>query len=89
MLDYFCWGYIQKEVTKRSPSCLDSLKLAIRMSVDEMPLEMAQRAILAWPKRVKMCIAANGGPPKHHRLDPGLMTYPVAAGPDGEEPDED
>ena len=54
-----------------------------------MPLEMVQRAILAFPKRVEMCIAANGGPSKHHRLGPGLMTYPAVAGPDGEEPEED
>ena len=54
-----------------------------------MPQEMAHRAILAWPKRVEMCIAANGGPFKHHRLDPGMMTYPVADGPGGEEPEED
>ena len=88
-IDYFCWGYLQKEVAKRSPSCLDSLKLATRRSVDAMPLEMAHRAILAFHQRFKMCIAANGGPFKHHRLDPELVTAPIVAGPDGEESEED
>ena len=84
--DYFRWGYLQREVEKRNPSCLDSLKLAIRRGVDAAPLEMAHRAISASPKRVKMCIAANGGPFKHQRLGHGLMTYPAATGHDGEEP---
>ena len=41
------------------------------------------------PKRAKMCIAANGGPSKHHRLGPELTTYPVVGGPDGEESEGD
>ena len=89
VLDYFFWGYFQKEGPDGNPNCLDILKLAIRRSVDAAPLEMARREILAFPNRAKMRIAANVGPPKHHRLAPDLMTYPIVAAPDGEETEDD
>ena len=54
-----------------------------------MPLEMAHRAILAFPKRTEMRIAANGGPFECHRLAPELMTYPILPGPDGAETEDD
>ena len=50
---------------------------------------MEKRAISAFPKRVEMCIAANGGSSKHHRLDPEMKKSPIADGPDGEESEED
>ena len=85
-IDYSRWGYLQKKVAKRNPSGLDSLKLAIRKSAGETPHAMVRRAILAFRKMVKMCIVANGGPCKLHRLAPGLATYPIVAGHYGEEP---
>ena len=54
-----------------------------------MPLALAHRAISAFPKRAKMCSAANGGPSKHNMLAPDLMTYPIVSGHDGEEAEGD
>ena len=82
VIDYFCWGYLQKEVTKQKPKCLDSLKLAIRRSVGNMPLEMVQRAILSFPKRVRMCIAAGGSTSKHRKYDEGLLEFPLLVDPE-------
>ena len=59
-LDYFACGYLQAEVTKRRPACLDTLKLAIAQAVEEMPLDMAQRAIDSFPKRVELRIQKEG-----------------------------
>ena len=84
-LDYFCWGYLQQEVTKRKPTCLDSLKLAIMQSVGDMPADMAQRAIEGFGKRVRMCIRSEGGTFKHRQLEEAegeALYYPIVDGPE-------
>ena len=43
-------GLLQTGVERQRPKCLDSSKLAIRRSVEAMPLGMAQRAILSFLK---------------------------------------
>ena len=68
VLDYFVWGYIQAQLDKRKPRCEDTLMLAIIQSVEEMPLEMVQKAILGLAKRVKLCIQADGGVFKDRKL---------------------
>ena len=88
MLDYFCWGYIQREVTRLKPTCLETLKVAIMRSVNNMPLEMVQRAIAGFPKRVRMCIAAGGGAFKHREYDADLLEFPLLADPAGEPEEE-
>ena len=81
VLDYFCWGYLQREVERHHPRCLDPIKLAIRRSVEAMPLSMAQRAILSFPKRVKMRIEAGGGTFKHTKYQAEeIADYPVVEG---------
>ena len=53
---------------KRKPKCLGALKLAIAQSLEGMPLEMAQKAILGLAKRAKLCIQAEGGVVKDRKL---------------------
>ena len=83
-LDYFCWGVFPARSNKKKPTCLDSLKLAIRQSLDEMPLEMAHRAIGGFGKRVRMCIRADGGTFKHRKLEEEegeALYYPIVGAP--------
>ena len=89
-LDYFCWGYLQQEVTKKKPKCLDSLKLAIWQSSLTIPEEMVKRAISGFPKRVRHCVASGGGPFKHRKLEDSddLVEYPILSG-RGDETDHD
>ena len=89
-LDYFAWGYLQAQVDKQKPACLDALKLAIKKCVDDMPLDMAQRAIMGFRKRAKLCIAAEGGPFKGKKLAGEgelLIDHPVVDHGAGEELD--
>ena len=61
LIDYYVWGHVQSLVDKRNLMRLDPLKLAIRQSVDSIPLDMLQRAIMGFSKRVKKCIQEEGG----------------------------
>ena len=60
-LDFFAWGHLQRQVDKKKPKCLATLKVAIRQSVNELPLDMIQRSVLGFARRVKLCIRAGGG----------------------------
>ena len=60
-LDYFARGYLQAEVTKKRLACLDTLKLDIAHAVEEMPLDMVQRALGSFPKRAELRIRKEGG----------------------------
>ena len=55
-------------VDKKRPRCLDTLKVAIREAVAEMPLDMVQRATMDFYKRVCLCIEAEGGVFKHKKF---------------------
>ena len=92
-LDYFTWGYLQAAVDKKKPVCLDTLKVAIKKSVEELPLELAQRAILGFHKRVKLCAQEDGGIFKGRKLKGGdapLLDHPVVnPGDDGDADEED
>ena len=59
------------------PKCSDSLKVAIKQIAEDMPLAMAQRAIIGFRKRVKLRIAAEGGVFKDKKLA-GFGVYSCA-----------
>ena len=65
MLDFFVWGYAQREVNERKPQTLLDLKLAIDQAVDAAPLAMIQSAIDSFYKRCKLCVAQGGRTFKH------------------------
>ena len=67
-LDFFAWGYLQAEVDKKKPKCVDTLKLATRQCVDGTPLEMVQKAMLNFYPRARLCIEAEGGQFKHKKF---------------------
>ena len=79
-LDYFYWGYLQREAGKKKPSCLNTLKVAIRQSAAATPLDMAQRAILDFAKRAKLCLQMGGEVFK----DRHLANVPADVAPDAE-----
>ena len=59
-LDYFAWGHLQAEVDKKKPKRLDTLKVAIKKSVEELPMEMARKALAGFRKRARLCIQEDG-----------------------------
>ena len=61
VLDYNTWGYLQHQVGIARPTCLDSLKLAIRNAVQSMPLAVVQAAVGNFYARTCLCVEANGG----------------------------
>ena len=65
LLDYFAWGYLQQQVGGKKPVCLNTLKVAIREAVRDIPLEMVKRAARNFRKRVNWRIEAGGGHFKH------------------------
>ena len=68
VLDFFAREHLQTEVGKKKPQCLESLKVAIRQAVLDMPLDMVQRACRSFGKRVRLCIQAEGGSFKGKKL---------------------
>ena len=67
---------MQHQVDRKKPRCVDALKVAIRESVDALPLDMAQRALLGFYKRVVACVESEGGVFKHKKL--GAELPPIA-----------
>ena len=83
-LDFFAWGYLQSEVDKKKPKCLDSLKLAIRECVEALPLDMVQKAMLNFYPRVCLCIESGGGAFKHKKIHGGNPLVGVEINNNGE-----
>ena len=80
-LDYFIWGYLQREVDKKKPEGEAALKLAIRNAARDMPIDMLRKGIDGSYKRVALRIEAEGKPFKHKlKRKPG----PIVPGRDAE-----
>ena len=66
-LDYFAWGYLKHQLSKRKASSIASLKRAIVDEVNKMPLETINKALEARPKRVYPIYKAKGHHIEKHR----------------------
>ena len=63
------------------PRRLDSLRLAVWRNVATIPNDMARRAILGFPKRVRMCAPADGGAFKHRKpAREDIVDVPISQG---------
>ena len=83
-VDFLARGYLQRQVDKKKPACLDTLNVAIKQAVDEMPPDMVQRAAMSLCKRAKLCVEAEGGVFKGKKL----LAQPVSNPGEAEEGDE-
>lgn len=58
--DYFLWGYLKSRLNAKRPRTVQGLKRAITECLREIPQEMVNRALLAWPKRCRQVYYARG-----------------------------
>ena len=66
------------------PKCPDTLQVAIRDTMGDMPVDMARRAALDFGLREKLNVAAGGGTSEKKKL-PNCPVANVGAPPDDEE----
>jgi [histone H3]-lysine36 N-dimethyltransferase SETMAR len=59
--DYFLWGYLKSQISKRNPKTMDGLKKVIRDEARKIPQEMINNALRAWPKRCLQVYRERGG----------------------------
>ena len=76
VLDYFAWGWLQKRVSEFNPTNLQTLKIAIRNAVLEMPIEQVRASVEGWYKRAALCIQENGHQFKRRQKDPRAPKAP-------------
>lgn len=60
--DYFLWGYIKNRLNSRKISTIAGLKKAILREYNNVPQNMIENALKAWPKRCRRIYYARG----HH-----------------------
>ena len=60
VLDYLAWGWLQKRVSEFNPTNLQTLKIAIRNAVAEMPIEQVRASVDGRYKRAALRIQENG-----------------------------
>ena len=57
----FVWPYLQSKACSKPHKTIAALKASLLKEWDAIPQEMIQNAIDNFPKRLRLCIAANGG----------------------------
>ena len=50
--DYFLWGYLRSRLARHRTNSIKGLKVLIRKKLAQIPIEMVQNALSAWPRRV-------------------------------------
>ena len=59
--DFWLFGYLKRKIREREVTTLAQLKSAIRRAVKEIPLEIVNNVLKAWPRRVLAVYNAKGG----------------------------
>ena len=57
----FLWGFLKQRVYKNTPASLHGVKIAIRNKIKAIPVDMLQRCIKHFEKRLGACIGSKGG----------------------------
>lgn len=52
-MDYFFWSYLKKRVNMHKITKISSLKKAIRQEVKNIPQNIIDSALQAWPRRCR------------------------------------
>lgn len=60
-LDYRLWAELERIACRKPHRNLESLKRSLVKAANAFPMEMVRAAIDDWPRRLKACIAADGG----------------------------
>ena len=63
--DFFLWGYLKNKVYSRKVTTTIGLKRVITAELSSIPQAMLNRALEAWPKRLKMIYDAKGNNIEH------------------------
>lgn len=58
--DYFLWGYLKSKLNKRNVNTINGLKKAIAQEVGNIPQDMINKALKAWPKRCRKIYYCKG-----------------------------
>lgn len=61
VMDYFVWPYLESQACSRPHNSVTALKASLVEEWGNISQEMIQNAIDEFPKRLRKCIAANGG----------------------------
>ena len=65
-LDYCLWGYVEVAIHRnRNVEDLEQLQREIVNAWNAIRQDVIKRSILAFPKRLRLCIKANGGHIEH------------------------
>uniref|UniRef100_A0AC34GEQ1 Uncharacterized protein n=1 Tax=Panagrolaimus sp. ES5 TaxID=591445 RepID=A0AC34GEQ1_9BILA len=59
-MDYFVWGFVKSKVYGAPLANLNELEQRVRAAFDEIPLEMIQRVVNDYERRLRRCIEVNG-----------------------------
>lgn len=60
-LDYSIWGFLEKNACAKPHQNLEELKSTLVKAWDAVPMELVQKAVDDFPKRLRLCIDAGGG----------------------------
>lgn len=60
-MDYSIWSILEEKACSKPHKSIESLKKSLTKAWKEIPMDVIRKAIDAFPKRLKMCIDANGG----------------------------
>ena len=58
--DFFLWGYLKSQLSKRTPKTVAGLKRAIAAELRKIPQEMINNALRSWAKRCLQVYRAGG-----------------------------
>ena len=60
-MDFFCWGYVKSKVYTDQPQAnLNALRERMVEEMEQLPLEMIDRAREDFSRRLQLCIERNG-----------------------------
>lgn len=59
--DFFLWGYLKDNVYKSQPQTINELKASIQTKINDIGVDMLERVVNSFEKRVRSCIVAEGG----------------------------
>lgn len=66
-LDYFVWGWMKRRLNRMKTSSMASFKRNLKRVWKELPQEMINNCLKAWPKRMYKIYQAKGGHIEHFK----------------------
>lgn len=60
-MDYCIWGYLKRQLWNKTVEDMATLKKALKSAWRKLPQDLINRALKAWPKRLRQIYDAKGG----------------------------